>query len=334
MSGSDWKKLDFEDFIKKYGVEHIIKYAPTLLYSQKDKEHEAYNSLIGFFFITGLMLIYISLSIMFLEIYFNLWLLISVIAVLSLIDVYLIMNYVKSNVRIRPLECWIEVFEGRKENSEIYFCFIYYPVFSGKCHPNKAKNIIYKIYQEEILKSTIDISQIEVYLKINEKEPANSKPIGFYFQYGEGKSFNDENINRNVWKFFPYEKINNGNYLATANWDHQFEWKEDLTFDFDKLHNYAKWVVKKWNQYNIKPLTEEFKKKINWEMRNIDPLPKLKPWEKGFEEISYSNPSAHRDFEIVEEAINKVIGDYEIEKISDIKKDLMNIKAYFRDLNN
>ena len=73
---------------------------------------------------------------------------------------------------------------------------------------------------------------------------------------------------------------------------------------------------------------------INWEMRNIDPLPKLKPWEKGFEEISYSNPSAHRDFEIVEEAINKVIGDYEIEKISDIKKDLMNIKAYFRDLNN
>jgi len=72
MSDSEWTKVDFQQFLNKYGKEIIIKNAPTILYSKKDKEHEAYNSLIAFFFIAGFLLIYIALSYFLAFIFFNL----------------------------------------------------------------------------------------------------------------------------------------------------------------------------------------------------------------------------------------------------------------------
>jgi len=77
MSNSEWNKVDFQHFIDEFGYELIVNNAPTILYSKKDKEHEAYNSLIAFFFITGGLLIYISLSYIF-EFIFNLGLIIGV----------------------------------------------------------------------------------------------------------------------------------------------------------------------------------------------------------------------------------------------------------------
>ena len=188
----------------------------------------------------------------------------------------LIINYVKSNVYIKPLECWVEIYRGKSQNGTNYYCFSYYPVFTGKCHPNVAKNVIYKFYQEEVLKNKINITQIEVYLKFSQN---NQEKIGYFFQYGQGRPFKDENVIRNSWKFFSSETSKNENFIAIANWDHQYEWRNDLELDFDKLHGYSPWVIQRWNNLTIKPLTEEFKGNINWNLRSIVSEPKLKPWE-------------------------------------------------------
>ena len=52
MSNSDWNKVDFQTFINDFSKEVIVDNAPTILYSKKDKEHEALNLLITFFFLT------------------------------------------------------------------------------------------------------------------------------------------------------------------------------------------------------------------------------------------------------------------------------------------
>ena len=248
-----------------------------------------------------------------------------IIAVGALTDIILILNYLKSSVFIKPLECWVEIFQNGDE-----FCFVYYPVFSGKCHPNKAKNVIYKCYQEEILKSKIDISQIELYLK---NEDGEFDPTGFFFQYGEGKAFTEEKIDRNSWKYFPFKKSLNDNFLAIANWDHQYEWRSDLALDFDKLHDYAQWVVKGWNSSNLKPLTSEYKEKINWNLRNIESTPKLKPWTGIIDKQEYSNKKSHKDLEIIEEVIDKYIGEgKKIKRLKDLKKDIFYIRQHFREL--
>ena len=72
MSISEWKKVDFQQFVNDFGNSVVITNAPTILYSKKDKEHEAYNSLIAFFFITGALLIYIALSYFLATIFFSL----------------------------------------------------------------------------------------------------------------------------------------------------------------------------------------------------------------------------------------------------------------------
>ncbi|MHA1148351.1 MAG: hypothetical protein ACTSR8_08905 [Promethearchaeota archaeon] len=334
MSTSKWSKVDFQEFVDEFGIDSIIKFAPTILYSKKDKEHEAFTSLVALFLVSGGLFIYIALAIIFADIYFSILLMIIIIIAAAVVDVVFLLNYLKSNVRIRPLECWIEIFKGAKKEGFEYFCFTYYPVFSGKCHPNKAFNLIYKVYQEEILKSTIDITQIEVYLKIKSGTPLEIEPIGLFFQYGEGKSFIDEKINRNAWKFFSYNKFSGDNYLAIANWEHQFEWKNDLALDFDKLHNYAAWVIQRWNKMNLKPLNDDFKYKMKFDKRYIEDLPKLHPWMEDLTDKTYINPLANKDLDIVNEAIKNVIGeDYRVEKLRDIKEDLFKIQAYFRDLN-
>ncbi len=334
MSDFEWNKVDYNQFIKDYGNEIIVKYAPTILYSKKDKEHEAYNSLIAFFFITGGLLIYIAVTYFIAPFYFSLILFIILILVGAIFAVLLMLNYLKTNVFIKPLECWFEVFEGRPKNDARFYCFSYYPIFTGKCHPNKVKNVVYKIYQEQVLKSKISISQIEIYLKLNPMDKKNTEIIGYFFQYGEGSPFNNENIAQTSWKFFPHDKSKNENFLAIANWAHQYEWRDDLEYDFDKLHEYAPWIIQRWNELNLKPLKEDFKGNINWSLRNIDALPKLKPWEEEFEYQIYRNPKAYEDLTMVNTALKKFIGpEKKVEKIREVKDKLLLIKTYFRDLN-
>ena len=332
MSDSEWKKVDFQEFIDNFGKDIIVENAPTILYSKKDKEHEAFNSLIAFFFITGALLIYISISYFLSTVFFNLFLLIAVIVISVIIDLYLFINYIKTNVYIKLLECWIEVYRGKSNNNSDYYCFSYYPIFSGKCHPNIVKNIVYKIFQEEVLKSKIDITQIEFYFKLSNQNHNISEKIGFFFQYGEGRPFKEESVDRNSWKFFSFEDVKDQN-LAIANWDHQFEWQDDLKYDFDKLHQYAPWIIKRWNSLNIKPLTEDYKVKIDWDKKNIESIPKIYPWLGNLEEIGYENPQANRNFDIIEEAIEQIIGkEKKVKKLKDLKEDLLEFKTYFRDL--
>jgi hypothetical protein len=194
-------------------------------------------------------------------------------------------------------------------------------------------NVILKLFYEQVLKSKIDITQIEVYLKLRQEDLQIKEKFGFFFQYAEGRPFKDEAVNRDSWKYFPYEQSGIENYIAIGNWDHQFEWRNDLEFDFDKLHEYAPWVIQRWSEDNIKPLTEEYKKKMNWNLRNIDSKPKLKPWEGNLENQIYTNPLANKDFEIVNEAYAKIMGsNKKIKKAKDIKDEIGMFKAYFRDL--
>ncbi len=333
MSDSEWSKVEFQKFINEYGKDLVIENAPVILYSKKDKEHEAYNSLIAFFFTAGFLLIYIAVSYFLASIFFNLILFIVIILVCVISDVLLIINVIKSNVYIKPLECWVEIHQGTSESDSDFYCFTYYPIFTGKCHPNEAKNVIFKLYQEQVIKSKIDITQIEVYLKLSQEDHQIKEKLGFFFQYAEGRSFRDENINRASWKYFPPEKSGIENYMAVGNWDHQYEWRNDLEFDFDKLHEYAPWVIQRWDDTNLKPLTEVYKEKINWNLRYIESIPKLRSWEGSLESQSYENPMTYKDMEIVNETITKIIGhDKEIEKTKDIKNELAMFKSYFRDL--
>ena len=126
---SEWVKRDFKTFSADYGIELSVKSAPSILYPKKDKEHEAFNSLVGFFLISGGLLIFIALYLILAGDYFSLVLLIIVILVAVGANLILLLNYLKSNVYIRPLECWMEIFEGqvRKHPNvfrriEIAFC--------------------------------------------------------------------------------------------------------------------------------------------------------------------------------------------------------------------
>jgi len=255
MSVSEWNKVDFQDFIERFSKKIIVDNAPALLYSKKDKEHEALNSLITFFFLTGGLFIFISLSIIFRVVLLFIILFITIIIIAAAVDSLLIYYYIRSYVPIRPLENWVEVYEGITQGDNVFYCFSYYPVFSGKCHPNKAKNVLYKLLQEELFNSSIDITQIEVYLRFDLTDLKNYMVIGYYFQYGEGVPFKSIKINRNSWRFFPKDQANNQNFIAVANWDHQYEWQNDLELDYDKLHSYAPWIIQKWEELNIKPLT-------------------------------------------------------------------------------
>jgi len=328
MSISKWEKIDFQQFINDFGIDIIIQNAPTLLYSKKEKEHEAYNSLIAFFFIAAGLCIYVSISLFLIEVYFNIITFIIIISVLASFDILLLFNYIRSKVYIKPIECWLEVYKCSD-----FYCLTYYPVFSGKSLPNKAKDIIYKLYKKEVLNYKIDITQIEVYLKISQANFNNYEKLGFFFQYGKGKDFNDGDIERNSWQYFPADKSFNENFIAVANWDHQYEWRSDLEQDFDKINALSPWIIKRWNQTNLKPLTEDYKAKIKWNLLNLESEPKLKPWNGNIENQTYENQKAYKDLEIIDEAIEKIIGsDVELKKLGDLEKRLLKFKIYFRDL--
>lgn len=334
MTNAGWKKLELQQFLNDFGVDIIINNAPVILYPKKDKEHEAYYSLIGFIFVTVGLSIYTVISLIFIFVFFSVTVFIIVIVVCTITDVVLILNYLNSKVLIKPLECWVEVYKNMTQKKINFYCLTYYPVFSGKCHPNKAKNVIYKLYQEEVLKSKVDITQIEIYLELNQTNYKDGKKLGYYYQHGEGKPFTNEEINRNIWKFFPAEKALNDNFIAVANWDHQYEWRDELTNDFDKLNDLTPWIIQRWDKNNLKPLTEEFKESINWNLRYIESIPKLKPWEGALENQTCENLEANRDLQIINEAIEKIMGsDIEIKKLRDLEGNLIKFKIYFRDLN-
>jgi len=333
MSEFGWIQVDFQRFINQFGKEFVIESAPVLLYSKKDKEHEAYNSLIAVFLITGALLVFIALSYFFADIFFNFIIFSIIITIGSTADVILLVNVIKSNIYIKPLECWVEIHKTESKNDTNYYCLTYYPIFTGKCFPNEAKNVIFKLYQDQVIGNTIDLTQIEFYFKTNREEQSIRNNLGFFFQYSEGKPFREEKINRSNWRFFKYNKLKDDNFIAVGNWDHQFEWRNDLEYDFDKLHEYAPWIIQRWNDTNIKPLTIEFKRKINWILRGIESKPKLKPWENNLGSQRYENQNVYRDIESVDRAISKVVGsDKELEKLKDIKEHLFTFKAYFRDL--
>lgn len=335
MSDSEWVKVDYDQFISDFGNKLIVKYAPSILYSKKDKEHEALISLITFFFITGGLLIYIAVTYFLAPILFSLLLFVIIVAIGAISAFLLMINYLKSNVYIKPLECWFEIFRGNTEERSHFYCFSYFPIFSGLCHPNEVKNIVYKIYKEEVLDNKFDVSHIEVYLKLFPINKDNPENLGYFFQYAEGHPFKMENIEKTPWKFFPFEKSNNENFLATANWAHQYEWKDDLEYDFDKLHEYAPWVIQRWNSTNLKPLTEVYKTRINWGLRNIESIPKIKPWEKELEKQSYDDPREYEALRIVDEVIKKFLGtDEDLQKVRKLKGKLFSIKSFFRDLKN
>jgi hypothetical protein len=333
MSNSEWNRVDIQAFINEYGKEVIVNKAPTILFSKKDKEHEAINSLITFFFLTGCLFIFIALSVFFgFAEYFTI-LFVAIIAIVAVVDSVLIYYYIRSHTLIKLVECWVEIYKGKVQGESVFYCFSFYPVFSGKCHPNKAKNVLYKLLQEELFNSSIDITQIEVYLRFNLTETESYSLIGYHFQYGEGSSFKSVKINRNSWKFFPKEQANNENFIAVANWDHQYEWRNDLELDYDKLHSYAPWIIKKWDDLNLKPLSKMFKNELQWDLRGIESMPKLKPWMPNFEKTSYDSFRAYKDLQLMNDAIEKVIGkDKKIEKLKDIKKYILEYKAYLRDV--
>ncbi|MFW6283654.1 MAG: hypothetical protein ACOC1P_06420 [Minisyncoccales bacterium] len=334
MSESDWKKIEFKDFIAEFGIQIVINNAPSILFSKKDTEHEAFRSLIGFLLVSGGLLIYVAVSLMLSSFYFSLIPFIVVLLVGGVLDGILFLNYLHSNVNIKPIECWIEIHKGkRSEDDKGYYCFTYYPIFSGKCHPNKAKNVILKLYQEQILKSKTQVTQIEVYLEIDEVKKTFEKKIGFFFQNGEGKAFKTENVMENKWKYFPEVRAQNENYIATANWYHQYEFRRDLELDFDKLHEYAPWVIQSWNAENLKPLNDEFKERVFWVKRGIDSDPKLKPWFGELNQQVYENKNYFRDLRWTGKAIKDILGeDSKPEDLRDIKGDLMEFKKYFSEL--
>lgn len=328
MTDSEWERVDFQQFVNEYKVDPVIENAPNILYSKKDKEHEDYKSLRAFILIAIGLIFYISVSLLFIKIYFSIFLFITVIAIAVMIEIVFIFYYLKSKVYIKARDCWVEIF-----NHLDFFCFSYNIIFSGKCHPNIAKSIIFKLYQDEFLNNTIDITQIEVYLKINQKDSKKFENLGYFFEYGKGVPFKNEAINHNSWQFFPFEISKNNNHISIANWAHQYEWWNDLEFDFDKLHEYAPWIIKRWNNSNIKPLTIDFKEKINWTFRYINSSPKLKPWKGDLKNQTYEPQKAYWENEIIDKAIKNVIGEeYRVETLKDLKIDLFELKAYFREL--
>jgi len=63
-------------------------------------------------------------------------------------------------------------------------------------------------------------------------------------------------------------------------------------------------------------------------------MPKLKPLEPNFETTSFDSFKAYKDFQLMNDIIEKVIGkDIKIEKLKDIKKYILEFKAYLRDIN-
>ncbi|MHA1804697.1 MAG: hypothetical protein ACTSU4_09195 [Promethearchaeota archaeon] len=330
-----WVKYDIEDFLKRHDVNFVVENAPQIKYSMREKEHVAYSSLWGALILISLLIIFIIawFSFFFQDILF-LYAFIFVGALSGILIPTFLRNYFKSNISIIPLQCWLEIHEAKLNDEESYTCLSYYPIFSGKRHPNRAKDILLKLYRDEIYGNRIDITQVEIYFRKENKEGNKLKKIGYFFQYGKNSSFWEENVLENPWRFFPAENYPENCCLILSNWMHQYEWEKDLLLNPAKEEEMSPWNIKTWKSNEIKPLTEEFKKKIYWKERGMDSYPKLKPWKNDFEEAVIELPLIQRELKVIEDAIEKIMGNKaEINILSDIDPYLSQFKTYFRDLN-
>lgn len=336
MEDFAWKLIEPERIKSEKLEQYILQNAPPILYTKNDKDKTSINYLIYFFFIVGFYLIFLSIWTL-MEVNlggFELYLFTIITIIIIVIALPLLILYIRGNVYNKPIQLYYEWFIAQPNNLEsIYSCLVLYPTFSGKTHPDKGFNRVYKTYKESVLSNIIDITQIEIYFKINSRDPYNLESlekIGYFFKYGEGQQFFDENINRDVWKFFKASKSNNDNYISVANWDHLYEWKDELVFDFDKLHELAPWIILRWNNLNLIPLTPEAKKKKRFGKRNITTLPKLKPWAGDLFKQEYHNEAEYNDLKVTQNAIKAILSDIILSKNSKlIKKNFNNFKEYF-----
>ena len=80
----------------------------------------------------------------------------------------------------------------------------------------------------------------------------------------------------------------------------------------------------------MKPLTNQYKTKLLWDIRKLESIPKLKPWKGNIETQTYESFKSYKDIQMMNEAIEHIIGtDVEIKKVKDIKNRLLEFKAYF-----
>lgn len=336
MENFTWKLIEPERIKSENLGQYILQNAPPILYNKNDKEKTSVNYLISFFFIVGFYLIFLSIW-TFIEIDlggFELSLFFIITIIVIAIALPLIILYIHKNVYNKPIQSYYEWFIAQSDNIEtIFSCLVLYPTFSGKTHPDKGFNRAYKIYEETVLSNKTDITQIEIYFKINSKNPNNLESlenIGYFFKYGEGQQFFDENTNRDVWRFFEALKSKEDNFISVANWDHLYEWRDDLVLDFDKLHELAPWIILRWNNLNLIPLTPEIKEKLRFGKRNITTLPKLKPWAGDLFKQEYHNEAEYNDLKVTQNAIKTILGDIILSKDSKlIKNNFNNFKVYF-----
>ncbi|MBN1214329.1 MAG: hypothetical protein JXA99_02695 [Candidatus Lokiarchaeota archaeon] len=220
------------------------------------------------------------------------------------------------------------------KNDHQNYCIIYYPIFSGKCHPNNALNILYKLYQSEVYGSFLDISKIELYLKLDKNNYENNEITGFFFRYAGGISFKSEDIQDCQWKFFPIEKSSDKNYISIGNWAHYYEWRFDLLLDQNKFEEYSPWIIKKWDKINLKPLTNEIKYIFKWKERFQDLEPHLLPDQISDNKNISLKPKIDPIMENIKKAIRTIFNDeIEIKKKKDIMGKIFEFKSFFRDLN-
>ena len=59
MSDSEWKKVEYQEFINRFNNQIVVGKAPVIMHSRKDKEHEAFKSLVALIFTVGFTFIYI-----------------------------------------------------------------------------------------------------------------------------------------------------------------------------------------------------------------------------------------------------------------------------------
>ena len=59
----------------------------------------------------------------------------------------------------------------------------------------------------------------------------------------------------------------------------------------------------------------------------------MKPWRGDIKNQTYKHQVAYRDLEIINEAIDKIIGkNVEIKELKDLEREILKFKIYFRDL--
>jgi len=337
MSEYAWESINPEKL--KGGKEglFILENAPPILHSRMDKEYTL-NSVIILLFMVGLYLIYAAIQYVIglseSGFGFVVFIIVSVVVIVAAIP--LIIQSLRSRSYNKLIKSYYEVYIAHSDNKdEVYYCMVYYPTFLGKTHPIKAYNLIYEIYLQAVFSKLIDVTQIEVYYKGSKTSQNILKSltnIGYFFKYGEGQEFYNEKSNRNTWKLFDGNKSENENYISVANWDHLYEWRDDLVLDYDKLHELAPWVVNRWNNLNMVPLTQKHKDKLRFNKRNLGLSPKLKPWLGTLDQQTYSNELENTDLNLIQQAINDILGaEFSITNTKLIKQNIFKFREYFKE---